>query len=682
MVTDPIFCKSLMAATVLALFSLSPAEADETAVSWPSVRGDYAIGDQDLTFTGETVNEDIRINLSLGSEADPSNLRSGSLLNLRNLTIEEDVRLTLTLKNEGDDYDMPGRSYWCGASLVLPPDRQGNLDVEVGAGTVFLVGNRAAPEVLDSLNATAQNEVWAESRWGGDGPTPAVMIFQETLNLKNTDHIVVGSSLDTAREKNANLLVGQKGVLMIDQANLDLSGALIEAEKGSKIEFETGSAVIVGQAVGDDVSVSNVETAGTAGLEFVRPGADIVGLEKVIYVNTITGEEGSFKKNAEGGLTIVAGAWAADGVLAAPVNALYQQNRDGEASAGVKRFYEIFPVSDWAESMTIRNILLAKSLGTTSAMSDAAADGARFAQTAFLRNPDTIPVNVEILGGRSEGTADDAENGTNKFERETEGVALSLRGVHDDWLWGARVLYEDANIDVSSEFINQKAVDAESTLLSGSFYIGKRFDVATLIADMTVTGAEDRVDFFQAGNVKIGADAISRRSVSLGVTGLWQPSADWGGWKPTLKAGLQVTDYLKTDYDMALDGERLWEVEEKNRLVATADVGLDLERSWHRYTRVPGEKEDEWRTRDDWLTLGVSGGLRARAGDIETQQVVTAAGASATMKTDDLGQWEAYAGLGLDASWKDALFGVSAEGVWGPDDREACRMRVKVVWEY
>lgn len=683
MIIDPIFRQSLMTATLLALFSLPTlAATDKAAVNWPSVRGDYAIGDQDLTFTDERVAEDIRINLSLGSEADRWGLQTGSMLNLRDLQIEEGARLTLTLRNEGDDYDMPGRGYWCGSSFVSAADRQGGLYVEVGAGTVFLVGSHAAPEVLDCLNATAHNEVLAENRWGEDGPTPALMIFQETLKLKNNDRFVVGSTLDVARDKNANLLVGEKGVLLIDMGNLHLSGALIEADKGTKIEFEKGSAIIIGTALDNAVSVTEAGTESKAGLEFVSPGSNVVGLDKVIYVNTLTHEEGRFVQNAEGGFTIVSGAWAADGVLAAPVNALYQQVRDGYASVGAKRFFEIYPVSDWAETTMIRQTLLAKSLGTTLAMSDASSEGARFAQKAFLKNPDTIPVNVEILGGRSEGTADDAENGVNRFERDTEGLALSLRGVYNDWLWGARVLYEDANIDVESEFINKKAVDAESTLLSGSFYIGKQLKNTTLIADMTVTGAEDQVDFFQTGHVKIGADEISRQSVSLGMTGLYRPRNELVGWTPTVKLGLQITDYLKSDYSMALDGENLWEVEEKNRLVATADAGIDLERTWHRYTRVAGEKEGDWRTRDDWLTVGLSGGFRARAGDIEMEQIVSAAGASATMKTEDLGHWEAYAGLAFDASWKDALFGASAEGVWGADEQEACRMRVKVVWEF
>ncbi|EJW97119.1 hypothetical protein EVA_14775 [gut metagenome] len=66
---------------------------------------------------------------------------------------------------------------------------------------------------------------------------------------------------------------------------------------------------------------------------------------------------------------------------------------------------------------------------------------------------------------------------------------------------------------------------------------------------------------------------------------------------------------------------------------------------------------------------------------METVQRVTAGSASATLETDDLGRWEAYAGLGLDGEWNGAQMGVSAESLWGPDQQQSWQLRAKVVWE-
>lgn len=678
--------KSILATAVAAAFSV-PLWAQGEPVTWENVTAAevFRIGDRDLLFEGIGVSTDTRVTLELGEGIDLSNLSSASMLNLRNVGVDEGARLTVSLKNNGNDHEeTPMRGYWCGASFVPTQEREGSwgLDVEAETGTVFVLGSHSDGSVLDPIASEAW--VWFEDT---DGHPRSLMVFQESLKLYKEDRYAIGSTIEEAERRDANLLVGRYGVLVVDEAHLDLSGALIEAQDGAKIKFEKNSAIFItdaggafdGETLGMSTPEPAPETNSEEGrIEFFNPGAHVEGLDDVVIVNGVTGTEGHFVANAAGGLTLVVGDWKADGAMAAPVNALHR-NR---TSPGSERFFDVFPVSAWAERAVITNTLLAKSLGTTQAMGDRAADGAQFARGAFLKDPTLMPVNVELTGGRSRGKTVEADGGVGTFDRDTAGLALSVRGVAKDWLWGVRVLYEDANIDIDGPFVKKEATDAESTLLAGSLYLGKKVERLTLVGDVTFAGAEDRVDFFQTGDVKIGADDISRRSVSAGVTGLYEPKTDIFGFAPLWRAGLQLTDYLKTDYDVAIDGDKVWEVEEKNRLVATADVGVELKRDWHLYTRVPGEKDGEWRTRDDWLSLGVTGGMRVRAGDLDSPQRVTAAGASAEIETADLARWETYAGLGLDASWHDALWGLSAEGLWGPDKREACRFRLSLVWNF
>ena len=636
------------------------------------------IGDRHLTVEGESLSDNVRLEVRWNQPGDaggtPEDWETSSVVHFKNMQVSEGARLTLSLKNTGDGQDWHPRGYWCGAAWTPGKDTEGSwgVDAEMESGTLFVVGDALSPDTLGELALQASS--WSESA----DYSPAMMVFQQSLTLTDRDCFAVGSTIEEGRRQGVNLLVGRYGALVVDQGHLNVTGALINAEEGARIHFETGSAIVLGDA--SETEEFRQAGEGWDGL-LVNRSDVVTGLGNVVVVDAVNNEEGHLEENAEGGLTLQMGRWEAKGVLAGPVNEMHRLWQEGGRTGAMNDFFTSFPASRWAEEAVARNTILAKSLGSTQAMDEALWGGSRFVLQATSSKKETMPLEVELIRGHQKGRTVAWVDREGQWMRESEGLALTLRGEYGEWLWGARVLYEDADIEVGNNFIQSAAVDAESTVLTGTLYVGKRLEAMTLFADLSVSGAEDRVDFFQTGDLRIGSDEISRRAVSIGLGGHWAGAGRPAGWQPAMTASVRLTGYGKSDYDERLAGERLWSVEEERRLVGTLGMGTALERSWHRYTLVSDESGEGVHRRDDWVTLGLSAGGRLRCGDLKTVQRVTAGSGSAEMVTDDLGDWEVYAGLGVDGEWDGARMGVSAESLWGPDQRQSWQLRANVVWE-
>ena len=79
---------------------------------------------------------------------------------------------------------------------------------------------------------------------------------------------------------------------------------------------------------------------------------------------------------------------------------------------------------------------------------------------------------------------------------------------------------------------------------------------------------------------------------------------DWGGYKDVNFTGaVSLTNYLKSTYGIAFDGERVMDVEEESRWVGT----LQLQAGWHRLFRPASSS---------WIKADVTLGGRVRAGDL------------------------------------------------------------------
>ena len=84
------------------------------------------------------------------------------------------------------------------------------------------------------------------------------------------------------------------------------------------------------------------------------------------------------------------------------------------------------------------------------------------------------------------------------------------------------------------------------------------------------SGANDKVRVISTGDMLTTGDP-SRRAMTAGVAGSFYP--DWGGHKDVNFTGaVSLTNYLKSTYGIAFDGERVMDVEEESRWVGTLQL--------------------------------------------------------------------------------------------------------------
>lgn len=650
--------RNILAASLAALF-FPPLCAAQ--VYFPQAgHNDLAIGEDDRLVADAVIGADTVIDLRWGdAPASEDVTDTMSMLRFENVTVDKEAHLTLSLRGKDDPY-LPVKNYWVGAAWKpTGGESDGRLSLEMERDTLFVWGFRTDYVTLEDASVGFNYF---------DGQGWAMFLLQEQMKLDDSMHIAVGTSIDRAKAAGVNFLVADHGALVIDREDFKPGEFLIEAGDGAKLHFEAGSALVLKSAEEEILK------------EFVNRAGAVTGLGNVTIVDIRgSGLEGHWEEAPDGSLSLVMGAWQAKGKLADPVNEMHRLWQADKTGA-LNDFFEVFATTNWAHSAVERNTLLQKALGSTLAMDETAFRGSRFASDALLREKNLLPVSFELVRGSLESDFADGDGLTGRVVRDTEGAALSVRGQWQDWLWGARLQYEDANLDISSNVVNRKAADAESTMLSGTLYAGRSFGDKTLVADLTVSGVEDRLRYRQVDVMVIGTDDVSRKSLSLGLTGIWHGFELVEGWKTDLVVGAQLTDYLKTEYDLMTGGTALWRVEEENRLVASARAGLDISRSWHRYLDERDE-EGEIVPRHDWLEVGFSGGLRVRAGDLDGEQTIRVGNARARLVSDDLQPWEAYVGLRADGAWQHSVVGVAAEGIWGPDNRQSWRLSAKVVWE-
>ncbi len=507
-----------------------------------------------------------------------------------------------------------------------------------------------------------------------------MLVISRPLLLDAQSRIALGQGADAA-QNDAQLFVGKGGALMVDTLALREAGAdaVIEAQGGNvSINFEPGAYLLLGDPFSGEEADRDAMVQADAVLPLLLKGdATVTGLDSLIVQGLMNGElyEGGFSRGEDGSIQLLQKPWAGVGAFSQVADAISKMVTNGTASAALTSFFAQHSGSEEFSHQLIYQTLMGKALGTTTAMDSLMAEGSLQTVRSVLSPELSLPVSVDILRRERSGefttfdlSVRDYRNG--EWTRESEGIALGIDGRYRSWLAGARLSYEDTDVSYRADDLLQHGagVKAESTVLAVTLYAGKRYDWGSITGEVAWAGGEDKVSQNSAGTIWVGSDRIERRAVSVGTTGTWVPEA-WGGWQPAFSLGLHGIAFLKTDYDIQGNGETLWRAEEDERFVAALTAGAHLSRIWR------FEKEDS-------LRLDLRAGLRARAGDLDIRQTVSAGDARSSLETDDLSAGEAYAGLDVRAKWKGSVFGIGAYASAGENGDTGTELRANCVFEF
>ncbi len=290
--------------------------------------------------------------------------------------------------------------------------------------------------------------------------------------------------------------------------------------------------------------------------------------------------------------------------------------------------------------------------GTSTEMIRTAENVVELTSRAAVAFEDDQAVRVSARTGSSRGrfkSVDGSTGGFAEWSRDVTGLDLEVHLRHLTRFGGLVVSYADADVGSSFDVFD---VSQESNIASLAVYYGESSDRFAVTSYGMFSGANDKVRVISTGDMLTTGDP-SRRAMTAGVAGSFYP--DWGGYKDVNFTGaVSLTNYLKSTYGIAFDGERVMDVEEESRWVGT----LQLQAGWHRLFRPASSS---------WIKADVTLGGRVRAGDLEVRQTVSAGGASSSVGHDDLTRGEIFGDAALKVRLRDSVAGLHVGGSTGPD---------------
>lgn len=290
--------------------------------------------------------------------------------------------------------------------------------------------------------------------------------------------------------------------------------------------------------------------------------------------------------------------------------------------------------------------------GTSTEMIRTAENVVELTSRAAVAFEDDQAVRVSARTGSSRGRFKSVNGSTGGFaewSRDVTGLDLEVHLRHLTRFGGLVVSYADADVGSSFDVFD---VSQESNIASLAVYYGESSDRFAVTGYGMFSGANDKVRVISTGDMLTTGDP-SRRAMTAGVAGSFYP--DWGGYKDVNFTGaVSLTNYLKSTYGIAFDGERVMDVEEESRWVGT----LQLQAGWHRLFRPASSS---------WIKADVTLGGRVRAGDLEVRQTVSAGGASSSVGHDDLTRGEIFGDAALKVRLRDSVAGLHVGGSTGPD---------------
>lgn len=485
-----------------------------------------------------------------------------------------------------------------------------------------------------------------------------VLVLQDKLNITGDSCIWIGG--DGTPVPGVNFYMGDATGLVVERSMLESLGAedgAVTFRAGTKSIFGKDVAVLVTNGVKDleeDSETSEGMAQNVPGLFRLESGAEVDGLENVVLFYTKSGWVTMMRLEpaGDGSVNAVEHQWTYSGPLESVVNALAGRAARGEGPRPVMaELMRREGPEEFAMSF-VRPVALSIGQGTLQEMQRTSENVVGTGARAAVAFEDGQIVKATLRTGRSRGTYKNAEGlglESPNWTRSIEGLDLEAQGRYIDRFAGLQLSYSDASIrnEITDSIISQ-----DSNVLSVSIYGGWGREGWSVFGFGNFAGAEDKLRITTAGGL-LASSEPSRRAVTAGLAATYYP--DWGNYKSVGFTGsIAVTNVFKSSYVVAYDGLDVLKVEENNRVVGT----LQLQVGVHHLFRI---------SPNIWVKADIEAGGRARGGDLDVTQTVSAAGASASRKGDGLSVGEIFADAALKVRLRDSVAGLSFSGSAGPD---------------
>lgn len=483
-------------------------------------------------------------------------------------------------------------------------------------------------------------------------------------HLHVTPDVKMSFGAEGSEKTNANFHLGPSAGVVINKSwfiGLAEDEGAITFGMGTKAVFEKGAVFIITDGMDDLREPEEFEADDEAQevpveerLVFkVVEGSEVTGVEHLEGFLTKDGQVCSMTfEQTEGGWRVVEREWRYEGPLEEVVNALGVEAMKADAPKALrKEFLRRQSPSEFGKTINWMTELMVGA-GTSTEMIRTAENVVELTSRAAVAFEDDQAVRVSARTGSSRGrfkSADGSTGGFAEWSRDVTGLDLEVHLRHLNRFGGLVVSYADADVGSSFDVFD---VSQESNIASLAVYYGESSNRFAVTGYGMFSGANDKVRVISTGDMLTTGDP-SRRALTAGVAGSFYP--DWGGYKDVNFTGaVSLTNYLKSTYGIAFDGERVMDVEEESRWVGT----LQLQAGWHRLFRPASSS---------WIKADVTLGGRVRAGDLEVRQTVSAGGASSSVGHDDLTRGEIFGDAALKVRLRDSVAGLHVGGSTGPD---------------
>ena len=483
-------------------------------------------------------------------------------------------------------------------------------------------------------------------------------------HLHVTPDVQMSFGVEGSEETNANFHLGPSAGVVINKSwfmGLAEDKGAITFGKGTKAVFEKGAVFIITDGMDDlrepeefeaDDEAQEVPVEERLVFKAVA-GSEVTGVEHLEGFLTKDGQVCSMKfEQTEDGWRVVEREWRYEGPLEEVVNALGVEAMKADAPKALrKEFLRRQSPSEFGKTINWMTELMVGA-GTSTEMIRTAENVVELTSRAAVAFEDDQAVRVSARTGSSRGrfkSVDGSTGGFAEWSRDVTGLDLEVHLRHLTRFGGLVVSYADADVGSSFDVFD---VSQESNIASLAVYYGESSDRFAVTGYGMFSGANDKVRVISTGDMLTTGDP-SRRAMTAGVAGSFYP--DWGGYKDVNFTGaVSLTNYLKSTYGIAFDGERVMDVEEESRWVGT----LQLQAGWHRLFRPASSS---------WIKADVTLGGRVRAGDLEVRQTVSAGGTSSSVGHDDLTRGEIFGDAALKVRLRDSVAGLHVGGSTGPD---------------